>query len=63
MRKRRARSVKCLCILSESKLKGEGEVMFSEVVGRVSGVEVGRAREKVALLLSRWLVRCVVEWE
>ena len=35
--------------------------MFGEVVGRVSGVAGGRAR--VALLLSGWLMRCVVEWK
>ena len=44
-------------------LKGKGEVMFGEVVGRVSGVAVGRAREGVALLLSGRLMRCVVEWK
>ena len=38
-----------MCALSENKLKGKGEVMFGEVVGRVSGVAVGRAREGVAL--------------
>ena len=31
--------------LNEIKLKGKGEVMFGEVVGRVSGVAGGRARE------------------
>ena len=36
--------------------------MFGEVVGSVSGVEGGRAREGVVLLLSGWLLRCVVEW-
>ena len=41
-----------VCALSETKLNGKGEVMFSEVVGRVSGVAGGRAREGVALLLS-----------
>ena len=50
------------CALSENKLKGKGEVMFGEVVGRVSGVAAGRAREGVALLLSGRLMRCVVEW-
>ena len=45
-----------VCALSETKLKGKGEV-----VGRVSGVAVGRAREGVALLLSGRLMRCVVE--
>ena len=52
-----------VCALSETKLKGKGEVMFGEVVCRVSGVAVGRAREGVALLLSGRLMRCVVEWK
>ena len=52
-----------VCALSETKLNGKGEVMFGEVVGRVSGVAGGRAREGVALLLSGWLMRCVVEWK
>ena len=47
-----------MCALSEPKLKGKGEV-----VGRVSGIAVGRAREGVALLLSGRLMRCVVEWK
>ena len=51
-----------VCALSETKLKGKGEVMFGEVVGRVSGVAIGRAREGVALLLNGRLMRCVVEW-
>ena len=42
-----------VCALSEPKLNGKGEV-----VGRVSGVAVGRAREGVALLLSGLLMRC-----
>ena len=50
-----------VCALSEAKLKGKGEVMFGEVVGRVSGVAGGRAREGVTLLLSEMLLRCVVE--
>ena len=41
-----------------TKLKGKGEV-----VGRVSGVVVGRAREGAAMLLSGRLMRCVVEWK
>ena len=51
-----------MCALSETKLKIESEVMFGEVVGRVSGMAGGRAREGVALLLSGRLMRCVVEW-
>ena len=41
--------------LSETKLKGKGEVIFGEVMGR--------AREGVALFLSGRLMRCVVEWK
>ena len=37
--------------------------MIGETVGRVSGVAVGRAREGVALVLSRRLMRCGVEWK
>ena len=49
-----------VCALSETKLKGKGEVMLGTVMGRVSGVAVGRAREGVALLLSGRLTRCVI---
>ena len=52
-----------VCALSETKLKGKGEVMFGEAVGRVSGIAVFRASEGVALLLSGRLMRCVVEWK
>ena len=52
-----------VCALSETKLKRKGEVIFGEVVDRVSGVAVGLAREGVALLLSGRLRRCVVEWK
>ena len=47
-----------MCVLSETKLKGKGEVMFGEIVGRLSGMAGGRAREGVALLLSGRLRRC-----
>ena len=49
-----------MCALSETKLKGKGNVIFGEVVGRVSGVAGGSARKRVALLLSGRLTRCVV---
>ena len=52
-----------VCALSETKLKRKGEVMFGEVVGRKSGVGGRRAREGMALLLSNWLLSCVVEWK
>ena len=34
-----------VCAQGEIKLKGNGEAMFGEVVGRVSGEAGGRARE------------------
>ena len=50
--------------LSETKMKGKGEVSFGEMSGRISGVATGeRAREGVALLLSEWLLKLVVEWK
>ena len=52
-----------VCALSETKMKGKCEVIFGEVVGRVFGVAGGMAREGVAMLLSGWLMRCVVEWK
>ena len=62
-----ARSEKCffrrrldVCARGET-VEGKGEVIFGDVVGRVSGVEAGRAREGVTLLLSGWLLRCAVE--
>ena len=35
---------------------------FGEVVGMVTGLVV-RATKGVALLLSKWLLRCVIEWK
>ena len=49
--------------LSETKLKGKGEVAFGGVTGRVSGVGGGRAREGVALVLNEWMLSKVVEWK
>ena len=57
---RRGMDVLGLC---ETKMKGKGEVAFDEVTGIVSGVERGRAREGVVLLLSEWIVNKVVEWK
>ena len=57
---RRGMDVLALC---ETKMKEKGEVAFGEVTGSVSGVEGGRAREGVALLLSEWMVKKVVEWK
>ena len=50
-------------VLCEMKMKGKGGAAFGEVRSRVSGVERGRAREGVALLLSEWMVNKVVEWK
>ena len=49
--------------LNETKLKGRGEMMFGDVIGRVSGVSAGRAREGVALLVSERVKERVVEWK
>jgi len=49
--------------LSETKMKGKCEVMFGGVVGRMSGIEGGRAREGVGLLLSDRVKQCVIEWK
>ena len=46
-----------VCALSETKLKEKGEVMFGEVVGGRQGEGRGD------LLLSGWLMRCVIEWK
>ena len=57
---RRGMDVLALC---ETKMEGKGEAAFGEVTGRVSGVERGRAREGVALLLNDWMGNKVVEWK
>ena len=49
--------------LSETKIKGKGEVRFGSVIGRVSGVEDGWGREGVALLMSEEMGKHVVEWK
>ena len=38
-----------VCALSETTVKGKGEVMFGEAVSRLSGVAGERAREGVAI--------------
>ena len=57
---RRGMDVLALC---ETKMKEKGEAAFGDVTGRVSGVERGRLREGVVLLLSEWIVNKVVEWK
>ena len=48
--------------LCEMKMKGK-EVVLGEVTGSVFGVERGRAREGVTLLLSEWIINKVVKWK
>ena len=47
--------------LSETKMRGKGEVEFGSVFGRRSGVIRGRAREGVALLVSQEVKQRVIE--
>ena len=47
-------------VFSETYVKGEGECNFESVVGRVSGVVNGGAREGVDLLLSKRVLEGVV---
>ena len=49
--------------LSETKIKGKCEVMFGREIGRMSGVESGRAREGEGLMLSERMKEYVVEWK
>ena len=54
-----------VCALSETQLKGKGEVMIGEIVGRAS-VPSRCSREDEGRgddILSRLLLRCVVEWK
>ena len=50
-------------VLSETKLRGRGERMFGNVVGRVSGVSSGRAKEGVCIIVGEKWKRCVNEWK
>ena len=45
-----------MCALSETQLNGKGEVMFAEVVGRVSRVEGRRTREGRGGTVTEWVV-------
>ena len=49
--------------LSETKIKGNGERKFDNVIGICSGVERGRAREGVAILMSERMKQKLVEWK
>ena len=50
-------------VLSETKLKGRGEWMFGNLIGRVSGVTSGRAKEGVCIIVSEEWKRYVSEWK
>ena len=50
-------------VLSETKLRGTGEWTFGNVVGRVSGVSSGRAKEGVCIIVGDEWKRCVREWK
>ena len=45
--------------MCSAKMKGMGDEVFPAEVGRIYGIERGRAREGIALLLSRILLLCV----
>ena len=44
-------------------LEAHSYIYQGVVVGRVCNVWRGRAQEEVALLLSRWLLKCVAKWK
>ena len=50
-------------VLSETKLRGKGEWSFGKVVGRVSAVSSGRAKEGVCIIVGEEWKRCVREWK
>ena len=45
-----------VCPLTETKTRGKAELMFCEVIGRIFGIDRGRAGG-VPQFLSRWLLR------
>ena len=50
--------------LSETKLKGTGEIDFGKVVGRKSGLNAStRGQAGVALIVRKELNKYVVEWK
>ena len=52
-----------MLVVSEIKLKGRGEQTFGNVVGRVSGVSSGRAKEGVCIIVGKEWNRCLREWK
>ena len=50
-------------VLSETKLRGRGEVAFGSVAGRTSGVDGGAAREGVCIIVSEEWKKYVKEWK
>ena len=51
-----------MLVLSETKLKGRGERYFGNVVGRVSGVSSGRAKEGVCIFSTQKLRRFLLSY-
>ena len=50
--------------LSETKLRGRGEVAFGSVIGRISGVnERDRAKEGVGIIVRDEWSECIKEWK
>ena len=52
-----------MLVLSETKLRGTGEQTYGNVVGRVSVVSSGRAKEGVCIIVREEWKRCVREWK
>ena len=50
-------------VLTETKLKGTGQWTFGNVVGRVSGVSEGNAREGVCIIVGENWKKKVTEWK
>ena len=51
-----------MLVLSETKLKGTGQWTFGNVVGRVSGVRKGNAREGVCIIVEENWKKHVAKW-
>ena len=50
-------------VMSETELIGKGDRIFGNVVGRVSGVSSGRAKEGVCIFVGEAWKGCVREWK
>ena len=52
-----------MLVLRETKLKGKGKWSFGKVVGQVSSVSSGRAKEGVCIIVGEAWKGCVREWK